>query len=55
MRIFMLTPEGKRMGPIWMREMTNGLDAPSVMLLQQLKEEVEKAYPPTPPAKQPTP
>jgi hypothetical protein len=55
MRIFMLTPEGKRMGPIWMREMTNGLDGPSVMLLQQLKEEVERAYPPTPPAKQPTP
>jgi hypothetical protein len=38
--------DGKRKGPIWTRELQGGLDGPSVLLVQQLKSAVEKAYPP---------
>jgi hypothetical protein len=38
--------DGKRKGPIWTRDFQGGLDAPSVMLVQQLKTAVEQAYPP---------
>ncbi|MGO9336212.1 MAG: hypothetical protein ACLPY1_01765 [Terracidiphilus sp.] len=38
--------EGKRNGPIWTRELQGGLDGPSVLLVQQLKSAVERAYPP---------
>lgn len=41
---------------VWDRTMDGGLDAPAVQLMRQLKEAVEKAYPPTapsPPKKQP--
>jgi hypothetical protein len=53
MRVYMQTPDGKLTGPLWSREMKDGLDNPSVLLLQQLKQAVEHAYPPVPPA-QPT-
>lgn len=44
--------DGKRKGPIWTREVQGGLDGPSVMLFQQLKTGVERAYPaPLTPAK----
>lgn len=55
LRVFMLTTDGKLSGPLWYREMKDGLDAPSVLLLQQLKDAVERAYPLLPPAKKPTP
>ncbi|MGD0630620.1 MAG: hypothetical protein ABR987_14910 [Terracidiphilus sp.] len=38
--------DGKRKGPIWTRELQGGLDGPSVLLVQQLKGAVERAYPP---------
>jgi hypothetical protein len=40
---------GKRSGPLWERTMPEGLSAPRVMLLQQFKDAVEKAYPSQPP------
>jgi len=53
LRVYTQTPDGKLAGPLWSREMKNGLDAPSVLLLQQLKQTVERAYPPVPPSSQP--
>ncbi len=38
--------DGKRKGPVWTRELQQGLDGPSVLLMQQLKGAVERAYPP---------
>jgi|CZKL01.1.fsa_nt_gi hypothetical protein len=52
LRVYMISPDGKLMGPVWSREMDGGLDAPAVQLVQQLKIAVEHAYPPQP-AKQP--
>lgn len=36
---------GKLTSPLWMRSQQNGLNAPRVTLVAQLKQEVEKAYP----------
>ncbi len=49
LRIFSLSGDKKLIGPVWSRELDGGLDAPGVLLIQQLKDAVEKAYPPTPP------
>jgi hypothetical protein len=38
-------PGGDLSGPIWERTMTDGLDAPNVLLLEQLKDAVERDYP----------
>jgi hypothetical protein len=46
LRVYSLTPDGKLLGPIWSRDMEDGLDGPSVQLLQQLRSAVDKAYPP---------
>ena len=54
LRVYTLTPEGRLVGPIWSRDLENGLDGPSVQLLQQLKSAVDKAYPPQT-AQQPPP
>jgi hypothetical protein len=40
---------------LWSREMNNGLDAPSMMLLRTLRQEVDGAYPPQTAGSQPTP
>jgi hypothetical protein len=53
LQIFATGPDGKLFGPIWTREMKDGLDAPRVLLLQQLKDAVDRAYPNPPPTKQP--
>jgi hypothetical protein len=55
LEVYMLTPDGKLSGRLWWREMKDGLDGPSVLLLQQLKNAVEHAYPTPPQAKKPTP
>ena len=49
LRVFLLDPNGKRVGPIWNRSLRNGLDGPQLILFQQLKAAVERAYPPAPP------
>jgi len=47
LRVYMLNPDGKMIGPIWNRTLTDGLDAPGLLLFRQLKDAVEKAYPAT--------
>ncbi len=42
--------DGKMSSPLWQRSMPNGLNAPDVMLLEQFKKAVDKAYPPQPAA-----
>jgi hypothetical protein len=44
--------DGKLSGPVWTRELRNGLDGPSLTILQQLKLAVERTYP-TPAASAP--
>jgi len=46
LRVYTLTPEGKLVGPLWSREMKDGLDGPDVLLLRDLRDAVERAYPP---------
>ncbi len=45
LQVFTTDPNGKMVGPIWHREMRDGLNAPAVPLLQQLRAAVDKAYP----------
>jgi len=54
LRVFTTNPDGKLIGPVWYRELKDGLDGPTVLLLQQLRAAVEKAYPSQTP-NQPTP
>lgn len=53
LQVFSTGADGKLLGPIWTREMKDGFDAPRVLLIQQLKDAVERAYPNPPPNKQP--
>jgi hypothetical protein len=48
LRVYAVGANGKLDGPIWAREMTNGLDRPGVAILQQLRMTVEKTFPATP-------
>lgn len=50
--ICQLNPNGMLSTPLWMRTFPDGLDGPKVMLFEQFKEAVEKAYP-VKPAQQP--
>ena len=52
LRVYGTNPDGKRIGPIWTGEQPDGLGAPDVPLLQQLKSAVENAYPDPPPQPQ---
>ena len=56
LRVYLLDADHKRLGPVYTREMQDGLAAPEVPLMQQLRTAVEHAYPsqPPPPPK-PTP
>jgi hypothetical protein len=49
LRVYIVS-DGKLSALVWMREMKDGLDAPPVELLQQLRTAVERAYPSQPPA-----
>ena len=40
-----LGPDGKLSAPVWTRSLSEGLDGPQVMLVQLLKNAVEKEYP----------
>jgi hypothetical protein len=48
-----VSENGKRGSPLWERTMPDGLSAPRVMLFQQFKDAVEKAYPSQPAPGQP--
>ena len=45
LEVFILDPDGHLNGPIWTRTLSDGLDAPTVPLFQQLKQAVDTAYP----------
>lgn len=46
--ICQLDPNGSLSTPMWMRTFPDGLDGPRVMLFEQFKDAVERAYPTTP-------
>ena len=50
-----LVHDGELIGPVWTREIPDGLDAPGVVLVRQLRAAVERAYPSQPTAGKPTP
>lgn len=54
LRVYTLNEKGKLKGPVWAREMDNGLSGPTVRLLTDLKAAVEITYP-RETASQPTP
>jgi hypothetical protein len=45
LEVCQLKPNGKLTGALWTRAMDGGLTPPRVLLFEQFKEEVEKAYP----------
>ena len=47
-QVCQLNGDGKLSGPLWIRSIAGGLDAPRVALVAQFKNEVEKAYPSAP-------
>jgi hypothetical protein len=49
--ICQLDPNGTLSTPVWMRTFPDGLDGPKVLLFEQFKDAVDKAYP-NPPAGQ---
>jgi len=51
--VFITGTDGKLVGPVWKQEMQDGLDAPAVPLLRQLRNAVEQAYPSQPPPQKP--
>jgi len=56
LRVYSVNPDGSRGALLWTGSMQDGLDAPQVLLVKQLKQAVEKAYPPqtaSQPAKKP--
>jgi len=50
LRVYLVSSDGELTGPIWTREIQDGLDPPTVLLIQQLRTAVERAYPSQPPA-----
>jgi len=46
LRVYAVNPDGSRGAMLWWREMKDGLQAPQLQLVKQLKQEVEKSYPP---------
>jgi hypothetical protein len=55
LRVYTVNTDGKLSSPIWTQEMKDGLDAPAIPLLQQLRAAVERAYPNPPATKPATP
>jgi hypothetical protein len=43
--VYMVSPSGSLNGPIWSQSLADGLSAPFLLLLRQIKHEVETAYP----------
>jgi hypothetical protein len=48
LEVCQFNPNGKLSGPLWIHTFKDGLGAPRLILFEQFKEEVEKAYPDTP-------
>lgn len=43
-----IKPNGKRTAPLWTRSLRGGLDSPRLVLFQQFRDAVERAYPSQP-------
>ena len=48
LEVCQVNQNGKLTSPLWLRSQQHGLSAPRVILIAQLKEEVEKTYPKKP-------
>ena len=46
LRVYSVNPDGSRGALLWTGAMQDGLSAPQVLLVKQLKREVDRAYPP---------
>jgi len=46
LRVYSVNPDGSRGALLWTGSMQDGLDAPQLPLVQQLKQAVDRAYPP---------
>jgi hypothetical protein len=46
LRIFAVKPDGSRGALLWTGAMQDGLSAPQLLLVKQLKQEIDRAYPP---------
>jgi hypothetical protein len=46
LRVYTVKPDGSRGALLWTGAMQDGLSAPQVLLVKQLKQQVEHAYPP---------
>jgi hypothetical protein len=53
LRVYIVTPDGRRGAMVWSGEMKDGLNSPSLTLLRQLRQEIDHAYPPQTAAKKP--
>jgi len=45
LRVYTLNEKGKLIGPIWTREIPNGLNPPDPLILEQLRIAIEHAFP----------
>lgn len=52
LRVFLRNDDNKRGAPIWTGRQDDGLDAPEIPLLRQLRVAVDQAYPVNPPPQQ---
>jgi len=46
LRVYSVNPDGSRGAILWSGSMQDGLSAPQMLLMKQLKQQVEHAYPP---------
>jgi hypothetical protein len=53
LEVCLVNADGKLTRPLWARSLEEGLNGPQMMLFQQLRDQVDKAYP-NPPASQAT-
>ena len=55
LKVYTLDANGKLKKLLWRNEQVNGLDSRSLLLVQQLEREIDKAYPNPPPSSQSAP
>ena len=54
LRVYTLNEKGRLSGPIWTREIPDGLDPPNIMVLEQLKIAIDHTFPLSSPAPAPS-
>jgi len=50
LRVYTLNEKGKLAGPIWTREIPNGLNPPNPLILDQLRIAIDRTFPPAAPS-----